>query len=198
MRSAHKTQLPAASSVSRFTTATVNVGEINLIEVTEIGSQLSETHLDWSLDKGWSWNASVTELTSYSYAGTLRTTKRDLWKAREYWPGRVLARPREELATLSLISEALVKRPSMGLGLRIVHGEEVHDYRFDFAIRAAFAIEGGWSTPGPDGARNRIRELRYSATLEGGWLWEPPDTEDSPEEHDSSDTELPTSTSPRA
>ncbi len=165
--SAHRTQLPRNSTVKRFTTATVNANERNLVTVTEVGSMLSTTNFQWE-QSAWLWRWPAQSTMSASYARSLTVSLDESWSARRYWAATVEAIPRDDMEANSLkaVSEALLAKPSMGFGLRILHGDEVRDFRFDFLVDAVFASRmvgrAGYSYK---------RELNYYAYAEDGWKW---------------------------
>ena len=72
-------------------------------------------------------------------------------------------------ASLKAISDFLLENPSMAFGLRMLHGDEVRDFRFDFFVDAVFASNLRTSSrPIVDGKR---RQLHYYAYAEDGWKW---------------------------
>jgi hypothetical protein len=169
--SAHRTQVPINSTVKRFTTATVNMSEHDLVTVSEIGSMLSTTNFQWNQQSGWGWSANAQSTTSASYARSLTISSVEYWSARRYWLSDVEAKARDDMDgdSLRAVSEHLLENPSIGFGLRMLHGEEARDFRFDFVLDAVFASRLLKLDGVP--AAEQPRELTYYAVPEDGWKW---------------------------
>lgn len=169
---AHRTQVPRRSIVKRFTTSTVNAREQNLVTIKEIGSMLSTTNVQWNKKlAGWKWVGTAQSTTNSSYASTLTVSSVDSWYARRYWTQTVDMKPGDdvEAASLKAISDFLLDNPSMAFGLRVLHGDEVLDFRFDFLVEAVFA-SNLQKSPGPI-VTERRRKLLYSAYAKDDWKW---------------------------
>lgn len=170
LRSVHRTQLPVNTTVSRFTTATVGITEETVLTIHEVSSMLSTTNVTWSPNYYWAWANTATARTSSDFSRTLTSTSADTWRARRYWPPRVEAPSGEEVEVLQGVSESIGAKPAFGLGIRIVQGEVVTDYRFDFKIDAIFAISEK-RRAGLGSARKIVHELIYFAFRKDGWKW---------------------------
>lgn len=202
-RSAHRTQVPIATSVSRFTTATVATSEYKTVTYKEIQSMLSSTNIEWSgtgrstgessttssstgvdpartrstsdYSQRSSWKAKAVERTSASFASTLTVDSIEGWQVRKFWPLQLTSAPGRELDALLPVTSLVSLGDTMTLGLRLVHGEDIRDYRFDFTIDAIYAT-ALLRTRSPEGEPRIGRKLLFTAQHNGHWTWVP--TED--------------------
>jgi hypothetical protein len=191
-RSLNRTQVPTGAVVSRFTTATVNAKESNLVLATEVGSMLSTTNVTWSTSTGYTWRPDESARSSASYARALVTSEVEYWSARQFWPGSLTVSPGRELEALQRLSQGIETERPIALGIRLAFGNDFRDYRFDFPIAAIFASQiksvpddsvpapapSKVSTAGEPGtARVKTKSKRvliYTLTPSAGWSWQAP------------------------
>ena len=165
-RSVHRTQLPPACTVKRFTTATVGTTEQTKVSVREVGYQLSETRVTYAEDGDWAWSPTAISRTSLAYARGLTMSSRDSWGSKDYWPAECERVAFDNIGVLREEITPLVETgTSFGLGVRIVQDGSPIDYRFDFDLDVVYV-----STFRESRAR-RSPTLRYTAHRSDNWEW---------------------------
>lgn len=174
---AHRTQLPAGATVKRFTTATVNAEEDNMVTLEEVGTMLSTTNVWYQPSQGWGWSHVGKATTGASFARSFTMTEIDHWYARRYWPSTLKMRSgmKADSKDLAGLAENIRLNPGYTLGLRVLVGEEQRDYKFSFVIDAVFAskevqLEEEFRSNEKNQPRTK-RELKFYALNDEDWLW---------------------------
>jgi hypothetical protein len=175
MKSNYKTQVPAGTSVTRFTTATTNTQTVTRVNSTQISLDL--TSINYTYDGGsWYWSDPLVSSTTRNFAmGLQQSTANNEWTASRYYPGSIKTastsgKDRRLNAKLDKLRAKIEQDQPMSLGLRMDCGGETFNYRFDFQVEVVFASRKA-TIRQPNGQRVRTYVELGSSRRTDGWDW---------------------------
>lgn len=176
MKSNYKTQVPAGTSVTRFTTATTNTHTVTRIKAAQVSLDLTSTNYRYD-GSGWYWSDPQVSTTVRNYAlGLQQSSATNEWEASRYYPASFKTssssgKDRRLTAKLNALNAKVEQDQPMTLGLRVDCGEDTINYRFDFQVEVIFASRTVVKR-GSNGKRYREFVEFGSSRRRDGWTWE--------------------------
>lgn len=165
MKSRYSSIIPAGAKLHRFTSATVRAEKLGWVSISEVGTQVANSRLQWSeSEASWLWTGTT------SHARTTSILVGESWRAWPYFPMHFSVNSELEVpAALDDLADKLRSGATMGLGLTISHKGAERAYRFKFSIDRVFVIANVLGTRDEDGELKK--ELRYVLSAEDDWAW---------------------------
>ena len=176
MKSNYKTQVPAGTSVMRFTTATTNTSTITRVNAAEISLDLRSANYAYD-ESGYHWSEPQVSSTVRNFAlGLEQTATTHQWRASRYYPaslktGSTSGKDRRLIAKLDELKTKVEQDQPMSLGIRVDCGGDAIDYRFDFQVEAIFASRSAPVGHAPNNTRVYKQVEFGSSRRRDGWAW---------------------------